>query len=341
MNKKIMAGILAMATLAQGAAFAEEGIMLISENPISAEEKVSTYEKAHLIGTLEKREDGIFVKDAGEYPEVQLNTDENTLFVGDLGNPVSIEEIADGTQVSIIASNAMTRSLPAQTYAYIVMAADENGGFPIYAEVSDVTNEDGTYSAFSKDGEYKIVFNDDTQVVPFATKNIVKSVDIQAGSRILVSSELMTMSIPAVVPAEKIVLLPEVFETEENQDENLDKIPDAIILNGKSFDTAEIKEKMFEQDGVYFLPLRAICEAAGLEVEWDDAKKAVTVGTVQMGVTLNIGVNKYTKAKMMAAELSSAPILVNDTTFVPMDFFTDILEAEANIENGEINVNLK
>lgn len=336
MNKKIMAGILALATLAQGAAFAEEGIMLISENPISAEEKVSTYDKVQLIGTLEKNEDGIFLKDGEE--EIQLNTDENTFFVGNGGTPISADEIANGTGVLVIASEAMTKSLPPQTYAYAVMAADENGGFPIYVEVSDISKDGDNYEALSADGNYRIVFTDETQVVPFATKNIVKAVDIAKGSRLLVSSDIMTMSIPAVVPAEKIVLLPEAYEAESD---NAEKIPSSIILNGKSFETAEIKEKMFEQDGVYFLPLRAICEAAGLDVEWNDAKKAVTVGTVQMGVTLNIGVNKYTKAKMMAAELSSAPILVNDTTFVPVDFFTDILEAEANVVDGEISVNLK
>ena len=85
-------------------------------------------------------------------------------------------------------------------------------------------------------------------------------------------------------------------------------------------------------------PIRAIAEKLGLEVAWDDGLKAVSVGTIPMGVTFNIGLNSYTKARMMPQTLSAAPIAENERTFVPVDFFTEILEAEVTVENGVLNI---
>ncbi len=342
--KKLLAGILATSLLAATAAFAEEEIMLISENPaaedVAAElEAPVFYDKVEMYGTADVKEDGLYIIDAAEISEVQLNVDENTIFVDGLGYKTAQEAIESGMSLKVVASEAMTMSIPPQTYAHVVMVADENGAFPIYAEVSAVsTDEDGNTVISSKDGNYEIVFSEETTVIePFATRNIVTIADVMEGSRLLVSASLMTMSIPAVVPAEKIVLLPEAVTFEETEET---EIPEAVILNGKEFRTEEIAAQVFEQDGVYFLPVRAICEAAGLEVAWDGNLNAVTVGTIPMGVTFNIGVNSYTKARMAHQTLSAAPILVNDRTFVPADFFTVILDAKVSSENGEINVSL-
>lgn len=336
--KRLLAGMLAASILSAGAVFAEEEIMLISENPIAEEAQVF-YDKVEMYGTADIKEDGLYIIDLAEISEVQLNVDENTIFVDAMGYKTALEAIEDGASLKVVASHAMTMSIPPQTYAHVVMVADENGGFPIYVEASKVTeDEDKNTVISSKDGNYEIVFAEEiTAIEPFATRNIVTIADVKEGSRLLVTAGIMTMSIPAVVPAEKIVILPELIAEEETEET---EIPETVILNGKEFKTAEIAEMAFQQDGAYFLPVRAICEAAGLEVVWDDGLKAVTVGTVPMGVTFNIGVNSYTKARMAHQTLSAAPILVNDRTFVPVDFFTVILEAEIFAENGEVNVNL-
>lgn len=344
--RKTLSAILAVSMIAaSGAAFAEEAndIMLISANPeeeimlISEEETVATepyaveYDKAELYGEAKIEEDGLYI--VTENGDVQLNVDDNTLFVDGSGFKSSIEAIEAGASLKVVASNAMTMSLPPQSYAYVVIMADENGGFPIYAEVKSIeAGEEGSFTFASKDGLYEIVYAEaSTEVAPFATRNIVTVADIKEGSRILVYSDIMTMSIPALVPSNKIVILPEIAEVTE------DVVPTAVTVNGEEVDFADAKA-VFEKDGMWMLPVRAIAEKAGLEVKWDSELNAVSVGTVPMGVTFNLGVNSYTKARMMPQTLSSEPICKNDRTYVPVDFFTEILEAKTSIENGTLNI---
>lgn len=335
--KKTLSAVLAISMLAASSAvLAEEAthdIMLISEEPEILLAPELEYDKVELYGTAKLEEDGLYIIDTAEISEEFLHTDENTLFVDGMGYKTSIDSIEDGASLKVIASNAMTMSIPPQSYAYVVMTANEEGGFPIYAEVEAIeTDEDGNLVFASKDGKYNIVYGEGlTEVLPFATRNIVTASDIKEGSRILVFSNIMTMSLPAMVPADKIVILPEIpVVTEE--------IPlEKVTVNGEEF-VADVASFM-EKDGITLLPVRAIAEKAGLEVKWDNTLKAVTVGTVQMGVTFNIGENSYTKAKMMPQTLSSAPVVESERTFVPVDFFTDILGATVTTENGTLNIN--
>lgn len=334
--KKTLSAILAVSMLASSAVLAAENdIMLISANPeeVAVTEPLAVeYHNVELYGTAKIEEDGLYIIDQAEISEVKLNLDENTIFVDGLGYKSSLEAIESGASLKVIASEAMTMSIPPQTYGYVVMMADENGGFPIYAEVKSVDKDEDNNLVFaSKDGKYNIVYGEGlTEVLPFATRNIVTAADIKEGSRLLVFSNVMTMSLPAMVPADKIVILPEITEALE--------VPTSVTVNGEAIDAQDAQE-VLEKDGMWLLPVRAICEKVGLSVQWDGELNAVSVGTIPMGVTFNLGVNQYTKARMMPQTLSSEPVCENERTYVPVDFFTDILDAEISIENGTLNIN--
>lgn len=336
MVKKILSAVLAVSMLSASAAvLAEEAthdIMLISENPEVSMDSPAIYDKTELFGTANINEGYLYI--ATETGDVMLNTDANTIFVDGNGYKTSVEAIEGGTTLKVIASHAMTMSLPPQSYAHVIMLADDNGGFPIYAEVNKVTTDDnGNFVFSSKDGNYDIVYGEGiTSVEPFATRNIVTASDIKENSRILVFADVMTMSIPAMVPANRIVLLPEEFEI-------LEKAPiEKVTVNGKELATDVAS--FIEKDSVILLPVRAIAEIVGHTVQWDDNLKAVTVGSVPMGVTFNIGLNSYTKARMMPQTLSAAPIAENGRTYVPVDFFTEILGATVVNENGTLAITL-
>ena len=333
MVKKILSSVLALSMLTVSAtALAEENdIMLINEETEVSMELPALYDKAELYGTANINEGFLYI--ATETGDVMLNTDENTLFVDGNGFKTTIEAIENGTSLKVIASQAMTMSLPPQSYAHVVLLSDDNGGFPIYAEVASIVTDDNGNLAFSsKDGTYNIIYAQDmTEVAPFATRNIVTAADIKEGSRILVFADIMTMSLPAMVPANKIVILPDEMVISE-------EIPvEKVTVNGEEI-SADVSA-FIEKDSVILLPVRAVCEKVGLDVEWDDTLKAVTVGTVPMGATFNVGLNSYTKAKMMPQTLSSAPIAENGRTYVPVDFFTEILGADVTVENGVLSVN--
>lgn len=79
-----------------------------------------------------------------------------------------------------------------------------------------------------------------------------------------------------------------------------------ILVDGVKIETA----KAFQtDDGTLMVPLRAIAEALGFEVEWDATARAVAVGEK---VTLTIG--------------ESSSVIVDNLTYVPLGFFRDTLK---------------
>ncbi len=86
------------------------------------------------------------------------------------------------------------------------------------------------------------------------------------------------------------------------------------------------------------VPVRAVAEAFGYDVSWDGDLRAVTVGTVQMGVNFRIGENSYKKSKMTPFVLETAPVIINDYTYVPLSFFSDVLEADVTVSDTELKI---
>lgn len=337
--KKTLSVILALSSLAVStAAFAEDDVMLISakdedvmliNEDVAVTEPLVIYDKVEAYGVAGKDGDRLYI--TTENGDVVLNTDDNTVFVDGLGRKTVMDALTEGANLKVVMSEAMTMSIPPQSYAHVIMEADENGGFPIYAEVNRIVKDDSGNLVFSsKDGNYDIVYGEGiTSVEPFATRNIVTAADIKEGSRILVYADVMTMSIPALVPANRIVILPEIVEEVE--------VPYTVLVNGEAINAGDAVE-VLEKDGMWLVPVRAIAEKMGLEVKWNAELNAISVGTTPMGATFNIGENAYTKARMMPQTLSSAPVVENERTYVPVDFFTEILESQISIENGVLNI---
>ena len=238
--------------------------------------------------------------------------------------------------------------------AYYVSAQDEvtaqiaqndtlEAGAIIFT-VASVEKFDGYIRVDDADGVYSAFITADTRVMPEITKRIVKMDDIEVGTQLAVYSETVTMSIPAQLNAYKAVILEREHEDTAKGMENVNKPvisePDGkkdikITVNGVDGNVTAVYT-----DGVCMLPVRYVCEKLGLDVDWSDSLQAVTVGTVQMGANFAIGENSYKKAKMTAFTLSKAPELIDDKTYVPSDFFTEILEAQVSNDNGNITITL-
>ncbi len=293
--KKIITGIIVAATMLSGtASFAQDADI----NIIAARQEI-TYDKVTMNGIFEELSDGqLWLKDGEK--EFVINTDESTIFVDKNGSLIKAEDIKKGTNLMVVSSAAQTRSIPPQSYGYVIAEVTEDA-MPIYAEINEITKDESGNTVLSgADGQYDIIVNANTPGI--------EDIDaLKKGDQLLAYSKIVTMSIPAKVPAEKVVIL------KSNAKE--------IYVDGKKVDN------VIYEDGIALLPVRKICEDLGYTVEWDDANKAITVGTVQMGVNFRIGENKYAKSKMAAFTLSKAPVVIDEKTYVPSDFFTEVLEA--------------
>ncbi len=123
----------------------------------------------------------------------------------------SIEEVKEGNLVSAIVSKKQTRSIPAIAKGYAVVISEITS--VKYIEVSKIEIEDGIYKIYSEDGEFIVVADKNAVVAPYKTKNIVAISDISEGDKIFVLSDVMTMSIPAQLVANKIIVLEDKAET--------------------------------------------------------------------------------------------------------------------------------
>ena len=109
----------------------------------------------------------------------------------------------------------------------------------------------------------------------------------------------------------------------------------AVTINGNAIENANA----IEENGATYIAVRPIADALGLNVEWNgDTKTVVVTNGGPLYITFQIGVNGYTFAKTAPMELSGAPILVNSTTYVPADVFTDLLQYTVTNENGTLNI---
>ncbi len=108
----------------------------------------------------------------------------------------------------------------------------------------------------------------------------------------------------------------------------------AVNVNGKLLEGAATYVN--ENDRI-MLPIRAIAEELGFTVGWDAGRITLTKGPVY--VTFAIGEDGYTFARTAPMQIGQAPELTDEKTYVPSNFFDEILGGEINInQNGQIEI---
>ncbi|MDD4688438.1 MAG: copper amine oxidase N-terminal domain-containing protein [Eubacteriales bacterium] len=335
MKKFLLILTIAAILLTSVVSFAEEigdGSLSIIQGDIMAinelDERPAVFspitDKQIIDGTIAGVEEGRIIIDNDS--NFAINTDENTIIINEKMQVITLADVKENSKIRVIASAMETRSIPPQSYGYVVMISEaEQPLFPIYAEVAKIATGEGFTLITSADGQYIVRVTPETIVTKL---NGEKVAEVKAGDTILFSTSILTFSIPAQGNADSIVVLNSAAEVAEEKVTNLDK----VVVNGK-----EITTKVIDGETT-LVHVRAISETLGYEVAWDNQLFAVAVGTVPMGVNFKIGENRYNKAKMMPATLSAAPQLINDLTYVPVDFFSEILEAEVTIVDGVLNI---
>ena len=109
---------------------------------------------------------------------------------------------------------------------------------------------------------------------------------------------------------------------------------DKLYINGTLSENGSI-EVVGEKK---YLPLRAICEGLGFDVEWDDASRKIIISSIPVYITCSPDRDGYTFAKTAPMLLGEAPKLINDKTYVPMNFVEEILDGKLEEKTDGINV---
>jgi hypothetical protein len=189
----------------------------------------------------------------------------------------------------------------------------------------------------SSDQWLKLNLSDETQILlengrPFTGE--------LKNRNLVVYYDVTTKSIPAQTTPSKIVVLQEQDDTAELLSE-LDlqdwasKVPSmSLVVNGK---TIQAPAPFAKEDGTVMVPVRAVAEALGFEVKWNNEEKSVTLNK---GITFTLFKDYYIYMRTAPITLGTAPDTRGGSTYVPMSFFTEVARMdEAFVKDGQIIIN--
>ena len=298
MKKKLLVGVLGLSLAAMPTcAFAGEAIV-IAEKPtnavVSAPIMPAIEQVYGQISEIKELEDGnmqVWVETANG--TLVFNCSEETWIADSEGLPMDLKtRINDNVLVYHVP--IMTMSIPPQSPANAIIGNVTDESQMFYAVAEEVKhNEDGTVTVVTNAGSRQVTLNEDTVVVPFKTKNIVRAEDITVGSELLLSYQVMTASLPAYATAEKAVVL------------SINNAED--IENNKGVEATE----------EIMLPLRSNAEALGYSVEFANGKIVLTKDEKTVSIALDSTEAEINSEKI---QLTQAPQLKDGLTYVAKDF---------------------
>ena len=138
----------------------------------------------------------------------------------------------------------------------------------------------------------------------------------------------------AVLSATAIALTASLAMAEENEIMLISEKPD-----GQIYVNDQLLDKTAQAVGeTEFLPLRAICEALGFTVEWIDESRTIEIVNLPMYITCSPDRDGYTFAKTAPMLLGSAPVLIDDVTYVPQNFVDEIIGCTLVAEDGAYHI---
>ncbi|PKM94154.1 MAG: hypothetical protein CVU84_11880 [Firmicutes bacterium HGW-Firmicutes-1] len=91
-------------------------------------------------------------------------------------------------------------------------------------------------------------------------------------------------------------------------------------------------------EGIFMVPLRHTLEEMDYKVTWNNKSKSVEISKGAQYTSINIGSNSYYKNKMAPIQLSSAPVIIEGRTLVPVEFLTEIIGNGVTIENNVLKI---
>ncbi len=269
---------------------------------------------------------------------VNLKITDDTLVYDNLGNKKALSDLTDGSKITVFTGSYEPTPLilPVQyTANVIIINGDKEGnvnadtyladeeGYTNAANTLNIAAADDTKIVDKNEKEYKgdldkndliVFYGASTKSIPAQTTP-TKVVVLGENEIALKQIEAAKNATPAPTAAPETTVAPEVTEAPQVSYAGLVN----VVIGDKNV------SDVYAKDNTTMVPLREVAEAAGFTVTWDAENRAVILND---GVySLKIGENSYVKGKMMPLTLSAAPEIVNDLTYVPAEFFTEVTES--------------
>ena len=106
----------------------------------------------------------------------------------------------------------------------------------------------------------------------------------------------------------------------------------AVTWSGKNIDLGGLKPYL-AANGQTMIPLRVVAEAMGYTVTWNKEANQAELSRGAHWVTVRLGADAYTFARMAPMPLGTASEVVAGRTYVPVNFFSDLLPYAAAVND--------
>jgi hypothetical protein len=218
------------------------------------------------------------------------------------------------------AGRPMIMIYPPQYSIDIVAPVTENGFVKADKFDSELLSKDKTLKLNISENT-EILWREGTQMYWFKAPTVSELETALSNRRLIVYYDFTTKSIPAqTTPTKIIVLSQQEFDVLE------------VIVNGNII---EAPQPYINENELVMVPVRAISEALGYEVKWNNDERIVQIGN---DITLRIGDNSCSVSGKEPVTLETAPLIKGDRTFVALSFFNEVLSAAADFTDNKVMI---
>mgnify|MGYP001072321817 CR=1 FL=1 len=181
-------------------------------------------------------------------------------------------------------------------------------------------------SLLDESGAVRLIVTEETEIVDFYGEPFMESVSGQSLAFLYTEA---AESDPLQITPAQVVVLPEpepVIPSEPEEHEPF--VPDVtdmeLIVEGVPIDALQA---WTTETGSVMIPVRAVAEALGYEVGWDEDHRMVTLTDRDSTIVMSIGSTAFTNTRLDASvRLQTAPEIRENRTFVPLNFFREVLQ---------------
>lgn len=115
---------------------------------------------------------------------------------------------------------------------------------------------------------------------------------------------------------------------------NLALLP--VVVNGTKVTAAG---KLFvNKDGIAMAPLRALAAQLGYTLSWNTKTQSTELTKGAQWTSLTVGKDRYTYAKLAPFALGAAPVVKDNTIYVPLTFFSQVLKAQVSYGKDAVTI---
>lgn len=193
------------------------------------------YEEYSTKATVTEIGEGYFMADTEKLGEVMFKADDNTHFHHEMNRRLyRIDDVTVGSKVKVYFSEAMTASLPPQTYAKEVVFLNEaQVEQKMFAEATVTEVGEGFILAETEAmGEVMFMVGEETNIHHEMNRRFYTIKDIEAGMVLKINhAEAMTASLPPQVAAYEIIIM----NLDEVKAENVTTSGKIVVIGEGSF----------------------------------------------------------------------------------------------------------